>query len=81
MASSKNHVQMVTHAHILLLGFAISFVCGVCQKLWLTDVPGALARLQFYLHQIGAVVLLIRLFLMFGQSVEEKILGPILGMK
>ena len=28
MAATKNHGQLVTHAHIMLLGFVVSINCG-----------------------------------------------------
>lgn len=79
MASSKNHGQLVTHAHIMLLGFVVSFIYGVCFKIWLKE-PSRLISIQFYLHQFGSVALLLSLFLMFGGFVSESVLGPILGI-
>ena len=38
MAASKNHGQHVTHAHIMLIGFLLSFIYGLCHKLWLNNV-------------------------------------------
>ncbi|PPC76070.1 TonB-dependent receptor [Pokkaliibacter plantistimulans] len=80
MAASKNHSQLVTHAHIMLLGFVVSFIYGVCHKLWLQNVPARMANLQFYIHQLGTLVLLIGLFCLFAGLVPEPILGPVLGI-
>lgn len=33
MAASKDHGQFVTHAHIMLVGFVLSFIYGLCHKL------------------------------------------------
>ena len=79
MAASKNHSQLVTHAHIMLLGFVVSFIYAVCFKVWLGGTNKVL-NIQYYLHQIGTAVLLISLFLMYGNFVSEKVLGPILGL-
>ena len=79
MASSKNHGQLVTHAHIMLLGLVVSFIYAVCYKLWLTEVQGLVPNLQFWFHLVGSTVLLICLFLMFAGLAPEAILGPFLG--
>jgi len=39
MAASQNHGELVTHAHILLIGFVLSLVYGIIHKFWL-DNPG-----------------------------------------
>ncbi len=80
MAATKNHGQLATHAHIMLLGLVVSFIYGVCHKLWLHDVPKKLATIQFYLHQTGTLVLLISLFLMYGGYLAPSVLGPVLGI-
>lgn len=79
MAASKNHGQLVTHAHILLLGFVVSFIYGLCHKLWLNNLRTRLAVTQFYFHQAGTIILVIGLFLMYGGMVPEQTMGPILG--
>lgn len=80
MAASKNHGQLVTHAHIMLLGFAVSFAYGVCHKLWLGNARGLLASIQFYAHQLGTLALVGSLFLLYGNFVADTMLGPILGV-
>lgn len=60
MASTHNHTQHVTHAHILLLGFATSLLYGLVLRAWVPDAGPALtlalARVQVALHQVGTVV-------------------------
>lgn len=80
MAASKNHGQLVTHAHIMLLGFVVSFIYALCHKLWLTNTNSTLVSLQYFLHQIGTFLLLISLFLLYGKYVDEKILDIVLGI-
>ena len=79
MAHAKNHTQLVTHAHIMLLGFVMSFIYAVCYKVWLGE-PTKLAKVQFMLHSVGSLVLLVALFLMFGHYASEQVLGPLLGI-
>ena len=80
MAASKNHGQLVTHAHIMLLGFVVSFIYGLCHKLWLNNSTSRLAVIQFYLHQAGTAVLLVSLFLLYGRFANPEKLDPILGV-
>ena len=79
MAASHNHGQMVTHAHIMLLGFVVSFVYGVCHKLWLNNLTTGLAVTQFYVHQVGTLFLLIGLFLFYGGFVSGDTIEPVLA--
>lgn len=80
MAASKNHGQFVTHAHIMLIGFLLSFIYGLCHKLWLNHSPSTLAKIQFYVHQVGALVVLLGLFLLYGQFVPLETIDPVLAM-
>lgn len=80
MAASKNHGQFVTHAHIMLVGFLLSFIYGLCHKLWLGRVHDALSRWQFYLHIGGALVISVGLFLLYGNFVALEVLDPLLAL-
>lgn len=80
MAASKNHGELVTHAHIMLAGFVVSFIYGLCHKLWLHNNTSMLAQVQFYLHQLGVLGMVVGLFLLYGQFVApekiEALLAP-----
>jgi hypothetical protein len=80
MAASNNHGELVTHAHILLVGFVLSLVYGVIHKLWLEKPSRGVANAQFLVHQAAAVTVSIGLFLIFGGLVPEPTLGPILAV-
>lgn len=80
MASSQNHGQLVTHAHIMLLGFVVSFIYALCHKLWLNNPTSTLAVVQFYVHQAGTLVLTIGLFLHYGKFIPDETIEPILGI-
>ena len=79
MAASKNHGQHVTHAHIMLIGFLLSFIYGLCHKLWLNNSTSKLAIIQFYVHQLGSAVVLLGLFLLYGQFVDLETIDPVLA--
>jgi hypothetical protein len=79
MAVSKNHGQLVTHAHILLVGFVTSLIYAVIHKLWLPAPPRMLATVQFVLHQAGCLAMFSGLLLLFGSVATEEQLSPLLG--
>ncbi len=80
MAATKNHQQLVTHAHIMLVGFVISMVYAMMHKLWLTEAAAKLAKVQYVLHQLGTAGMSIGLFLLYGNLAPESVVGPILGI-
>ena len=79
MAASHNHIQHVTHAHILLVGFVVSFVYAVCYRVWLPGVTGTLVTVQFIAHQLGTLGVVTGLFLLYGQFVRLPTIEPVLA--
>lgn len=79
MAASQNHEQHVTHAHIMLVGFVVSFIYALLHKLWLNDISSRLVNIQFYLHQAGSFVLFIGLFLLYGEFMALDTIEPVLA--
>lgn len=80
MAATHNHGQLVTHAHIMLAGFVVTFIYGLCHKLWLNNLQTRLAKIQFYLHQVGIAILAVGLFLLYGQYVDAAIMDRVLAV-
>jgi hypothetical protein len=80
MAASHNHAEFVTHAHILLVGFVVSFIYGTIHKLWLVAPGAGISNLQFFLHQLSAITMATGLFLLFGNMVPMPTLEPILAV-
>lgn len=80
MAASKNHALFIAHAHILLVGFVVSFIYALIHRLWLVGSSPRLASVQFYLHQLATLVLTGSLVLMFSGAVPEATLEPALGL-
>ena len=80
MAASQNHGEMVAHAHILLIGFAVSLFYGLIHKLWLPRPPRSVARVQFILHQLATLFVSLGLLLFYGGVLPEAIAGPVLGI-
>ena len=80
MAASKDHGHLVTHAHIMLVGFVVSFVYGLCHKLWLNNIVSKLSLAQFYIHQAGTLGIVIGLFLYYGKHVTLETIDPFLAL-
>ena len=80
MAASDNHGELVAHAHILLIGFVVSFIYGIIHKLWLAKPNPTIANLQFYLHQAAALALSVGLTLLYGVLVPPGPLVPLLTL-
>jgi hypothetical protein len=80
MAASHNHAQMVTHAHILLLGFVVSFVYAAIYKLWIADTAGGLVKIQFFAHQSGIVLMGGGLFMLYGGLIAPATIEPVLAV-
>lgn len=79
MAESGDHTQHVTHAHALLVGFVVSAVYAILYRVW-GLAQGLLALIQFALHHIGAIIMVIGLYMLYGAIMPEEQIGPILGI-
>jgi len=80
MAASHDHAQHVTHAHILLVGFVVSFIYAVIHKLWLGEQTSLLARVQLIAHQAGALTMFSGLFLLYGSIIPPESIEPVLAL-
>lgn len=64
----------------MLVGFVVSFIYGLCHKLWLNNTVTKLAKTQFYFHQVGALGIVIGLFLLYGKFVSPETIDPFLAL-
>ena len=80
MAASGNHGEMVAHAHILMIGFAVSFFYAIIHRLWLAQPNKTVARVQFVLHQAATFLVSLGLLLFYGGFVGESTIGPVTGI-
>lgn len=78
MAVSENHSQLVTHAHLLLVGFVVSTLYAVIHRLWLAGRRRKLAWTQWVLHHGGVVGMVSGLYLLYGGLVEPTAVAPML---
>jgi hypothetical protein len=64
----------------MLIGFGVTFIYGVCHKLWLNNSTSKLAVAQFYIHQVGTFILLVGLSLYYGKFVALETIDPVLAV-
>jgi len=77
MGGSGDHTLAPVHAHINLLGFTLMTIFGLAYRLMPALAEGLLPKLRFWLHQVGALGLLVGLFLMMSGKVAEATIGPV----
>ncbi|WNC72196.1 hypothetical protein RGQ13_19050 [Thalassotalea psychrophila] len=80
MAANQNHSQMVTHAHLLMLGFVMSFCYACIHKLWLNGKPSKFATSQFIFHQLGTILMVVGMGSMYGMLMHPAIAGITMGV-
>ena len=78
MAASQNHGEFIAHAHILLVGFVVSFVYGLIHKLWIAAEGATISTVQFFLHQAAVIVMGTGLLTWYG-GVQPPVLENILA--
>ena len=77
MGGSGDHSLAPVHAHVNLLGFTLMTVFGLAYRIIPGLAEGTLPKLHFWLHQVGALILLLGLFLMMSGTVAEATIGPV----
>lgn len=77
MGGSGDHTLAPVHAHINLLGFTLMTVFGMGYRFIPALAEGALPKVHFWLHQVGALGMLLGLFLMMTGRVAEATIGPV----
>lgn len=76
MGATGDHKLAPVHAHINLLGFTLMSVFGLVYRVFPEMAGSMLAKAQFWLHQIGALLLLVLLYLMMSGKAAEASVGP-----
>ena len=76
MGGSGDHSLAPLHAHINLLGFTLMTVFGIVYRVIPAMAGTTLAKAHFWLHQIGALVLLVMLGLLLSGKITEAAMAP-----
>ncbi|MDG2045400.1 MAG: hypothetical protein P8J78_12390 [Maricaulis sp.] len=79
MGRTGDHGQLPTHAHIMLVGGVLSIIWAVLYRVFKL-AGGLLGYIQLGLHQIGTLVMVTALYLLYGEQGDPERLGPILGI-
>ncbi|TVQ40874.1 MAG: TonB-dependent receptor [Wenzhouxiangella sp.] len=79
MAASHDHGLAVAHAHLLLVGFLLSFLYAVVARLWLQKASRLQQGIQFIVHHLGVVGLVAGLLLLYGGGLGHHVLEPLLA--
>ncbi|WP_339748184.1 hypothetical protein [uncultured Maricaulis sp.] len=79
MGQSGDHSQMPTHAHIMLLGGVLSLAWGLIYR-GLDIAGGLLGWVQLLLHNLGAVTMLVIIYMLFDGNPAAEPLEPVIGM-
>lgn len=78
MGASEDHSLAPLHAHINLLGFTLMTIFGLAYRVMPQMAEGGLAKAQFWLHQVGALLLLVGLYVLMSGKTMPGIPAPIL---
>jgi len=80
MGATQEFDLAPVHAHINLVGFTLMTLFGIVYRI----IPGlaetTLAKVHFWLFQIGAFFLLVLLFALLSRMGPEATLGPIMAV-
>ena len=79
MGRTGDHGQLPTHARIMLVGGVLSIIWAVLYRVFKL-AGGLLGYIQLGLHQIGTLVMVTALYLLYGEQGDPERLGPILGI-
>lgn len=77
MGGSGDHTLIPVHAHINLLGFTVMSVFGLVYRAHPAMAAHVLARVHFWLHAVGCIILLGMLYLLLSGSIEEAAMFPL----
>ncbi len=77
MGGSGDHSLAPAHAHINLLGFVLMMIFGLAYDRFSAAGGSMLARVHFWLHQAGALVLTVMLVLLFSGRLTEEAMFPL----
>lgn len=77
MGGAGDHSLSPAHAHINLLGFVLMMVFGLAYGRFPEAAASRLARVHFWLHQGGAIILSVMLVLLFSGKLSEEAMFPL----
>ena len=76
MGANEDYTLKPVHAHINLVGFTLMAVFAAIYKVFPAMAASRLATVHLWLHQLGALTLVVGFYMFFGTSVDEEVLFP-----
>ncbi len=76
MGSISEFTLTPVHVHINLVGFVLMTLFGLTLRAIPAMAKNGLAKAHFWLYQVGAVVMLVSLYLLISGRVAESVSGP-----
>jgi cbb3-type cytochrome oxidase subunit 1 len=77
MGATNDHALLPVHAHLNLLGFTLMMVFGLAYHLLPEAGGSGLARVHFWLHQAGTLVIIVMITLLFSGKIGETAMFPV----
>ncbi|MBS0565620.1 MAG: hypothetical protein JSR87_14465 [Proteobacteria bacterium] len=77
MGASGDFTLAPAHAHLNLLGFTLMMIFGLTYHMLPEAGASVLARVHFWLHQAGTLVLTVMLVLLFSGRISEAQMVPL----
>lgn len=77
MSGKADFTLAPLHAHINLVGFVLMCVFGLIYRQFPAMAEATLGRVHFWLYQIGAVILLVMLYLYLSGRITEAGMVPL----
>ena len=77
MGATNDHALLPVHAHINLLGFTLMVIFGLVYRQFPDMAASGLATVHFWLYQVGTLVLLVMLVLLFTSRITEAAMVPL----
>jgi cbb3-type cytochrome oxidase subunit 1 len=77
MGGKADYTLAPLHAHINLVGFVLMCVFGLVYRQFPAMAENTLGRVHFWLYQIGAIVLVVMLYLYLSGRISEAGMVPL----
>jgi len=78
MGGAGDHTLASLHAHINLLGFTLMTVFGVLYRIFPAMAENTLAKVHFWGHLIGGIILVGGLYVLLTNPEAESSMAPVM---
>jgi len=78
MGRTEDIGQLPTHAHIMLVGGVLSVLWAIIYRVFGLN-KGILSKIQLVFHHGGAGIMIVALYMLYGNIAPIEQMGPVLG--